>query len=86
MKFKRKENNNLEILKMETDRQVIAFEVNSESNLSTAQSSSSLIPTNKNSNQNKKSSYFTLVIMFTLNLINYSDRFTIAGKYIFFLN
>ncbi|RNA01124.1 hypothetical protein BpHYR1_042528 [Brachionus plicatilis] len=63
---------------METDRQVIAFEVNSESNLSTAQSSSSLIPTNKNSNQNKKSSYFTLVIMFTLNLINYSDRFTIA--------
>lgn len=82
MIFKQRENIKLKDFKMETDRQ-ISFEANSESNLSTAQSSASLISSNQNQPLNKKSSYVTLVIMFTLNLINYSDRFTIAGKYHF---
>ncbi|CAF0772963.1 unnamed protein product [Brachionus calyciflorus] len=64
----------------------IVLDVSSDSNLSTTQSSSNLIESDNqlNRKKNKKSSYITLVIMFTLNLINYSDRFTIAGKYHFF--
>lgn len=91
MILKKQENIKLENSKMDISPQISINEVSSEANLSTAQSSASLISTNqiKNLHLNKKSSYITLIIMFTLNLINYSDRFTIAGKYfliIFFKN
>lgn len=86
MILKKLENIKFKNSKMDIGPQININEISSETTLSTAQSSASLISNqNKNLHLNKKSSYITLIIMFTLNLINYSDRFTIAGRY-FFIN
>lgn len=73
----------LRLRRMENDGEDIIYNAQSNSNISTARSSSNLIGSNDEpeTSTSKRKSYTTLIVLFTLNLINYSDRFTIAGNY-----